>query len=237
MPDDEVREVRLLLAAEDGPRRLCKVFVTDKDESVYLAVTADLGTYRYGVRLTTHPGDHTVPLLQLPGPFTQPPTISIHATGEIHAKSPNSKTVRLWGVPLAAYRGQRIAQLTVDHFDALPPYPHERRYDGPERDLIVVPRPHSESGEVTLFANGAEPLFDDKCQGYFTLWRPLLRGPLFVGFRLNDREPLSPAGAALAGVTVIAGFRPDLAGRPAFVIIVRRGAGTLESHPIRTARA
>jgi hypothetical protein len=109
--------------------------------------------------------------------------------------------------PLADWRGEHVATVTLDHFENLASYAKTAKATGAERDFVLTIEEPLESGRIALYLNGAESKFRDECLAYFTLSRPTLTDPLFLGLRPWGQAPLGDVGER-GGVTVIAGWEP-----------------------------
>lgn len=201
-----VNSVRIHIAQEDGPRRLCSLTFSQSDASVYLFPTVTGGNYIYGrdtFASRHHP--HTLELDNFER-STSMAKLSIHQSGQVHVRTAEGGRTRAVYLPhLATIRGDHVASVVADNFDALPIHEKELREDGPKLDIVARPPEGSSSARLLLYLNGAEPTFDcdPQPQIFAALTRTTLHTPLYVGVAVVTQDPLGDGTAP--GVTVMAG--------------------------------
>jgi hypothetical protein len=203
-----LREVRLLLRHREVLRKVCKIFFTPRDASVYLVPYAAKRRFYYGSR--------TLPeaVIEETFPFTsgavasEEPHLSVHETGRIHVYAGKKPIAGPLQIPrLSTLRGEHVATVTADTFDALAVHSGSLRTAGSALDQIILADNAAESGRFALYINGQEPHFQGgKCWLIFTLRRPTLRSPMFVGIKAIPQFSLSPGPGR--GIVVIAGWDP-----------------------------
>jgi len=126
---------------EDGPRRLCSLTFSQADASVYLFPTVTGGGYIFGHDTfgpRRHP--HTLQLDNVKR-STSMAKLSIHQSGQVHVRNTEGGGTRAVYLPhLATIRGDHVASVVADNFDALPIYEKKLREDGPKLDIVARPR-------------------------------------------------------------------------------------------------
>lgn len=86
--------------------------------------------------------------------------LSIHETGRVHVRNGEGGGTQAVYLPhLATIRGDHVASVVADNFDALPIYEKQLRDDGPKLDIVARPPEGSSGARLLLYLNGLEPTF------------------------------------------------------------------------------
>jgi len=192
--------------------KLCQLFFRQKDASIYVVPYAKNGRFFMGVNsfegkeiqknfdLGKHPS------------VDETPHLSIHEKGQIHIRATDgSKTGPLMIKNLSHLRGEHIASVIPDSFEALPVQNEEITGGKKIQNIIVCVSPNEFSRRVLLCVNGLEPKFgieDSYSLLRIKLQRPTLEFPLHIGIFTVPQEPLGPINI-LPGVTVLGGWNPE----------------------------
>lgn len=208
----DLREVRLLVQHRGQLRRVCKITFTRGDASIYIVPYAPAGQYYFGTnQFAEKQAEATFDFkTQLSSDGITLPHLSLHDTGRVHAHAGAEEAGPLTIPPLASWRGEHIATVTVDRFDTLAPYAKIPKSTGAEHDFVFMIEEPLESGRLALYLNGAAQAFGDDCSVFFTLTRPTLSRPLYLGIRPWGQEPMGET-TERGGVTAIAGWDPSTA--------------------------
>jgi hypothetical protein len=187
-----IRELRVLVQHKGTMLRLCKLMFTSGDASIYLVPYASAGHYFLGghefaeqERQATF--DFTK---QLSSKLKQLPKLSLHETGQVHVQVGRDRAGPLRIPPLSELRGQHVASISADGFEALARFEGTPRSSGAEQDFVFVVEPGLDSGRIALYVNGEEPSFGDDCPVRIALTRPTLASPLHLGLRPWGQLPL-----------------------------------------------
>jgi hypothetical protein len=218
----DLRELRLLAQRRGSLFRLCKLMFTKRDASIYVVPYARAQRYFSG---SSEIAEHEVSsfLNAAEGiESDREPKLSIHESGQVHVHAAGARAGVVQSLPLAGFRGEHLATVCFDKFDGLPPYVGPVRTAGPEREFVFVVPDDVPSGRLAMYANAAEPKFArGQCLMTFTLVRPTLARPLFIGL-----HPISQAALGepdRSGVTVIAGWDPATNATEALRYVYLRG--------------
>lgn len=205
-----VREVRILVQYGMNVLKICKIALGQKDASLYLFPYARQGKYFCGLRSmaggqTRDSFDFTTDIEE-----ESVPKLSIHESGQVHIYAGKKRVGPLKIPTLRSFRGEHIASVALDTFDALPLFPEEPRSDGPERDITLGIEPEVDSGRIAIFVNGYEARFLGTPPPPITLalQRPSGNSPLYVGLKVLGQQPLG-RDEVNSGTTVIAGWDPQ----------------------------
>ena len=201
-----LRELRLVIRHRGQLKRLCKFVFTKNDASIYLVPYAATGRYCYGSRFL--PEGRVEETFNFREQLTADtiPKLSLHERGQVHAYVGAHKAGPLTVPALSTLSGQHVASVSADAFAGLPRLESTPRGHGARRDLLIPVDDGVESGRIAICVNGAEPVFAVESHLYFTLTRPHLQRPVYVGLAPLGQRPLGETGGR--GVTVIAGWDP-----------------------------
>lgn len=210
------RELRLLLEYRRQLYRLCKLAFSAADASIYLIPYAPSGQYYFGgSEIRERKAKETFGFKsQLSSNVATIPKLSIHEKGQVHAYVGPDRAGPLLVPPLANWRGQHAATVTVDRIAGLSVFQGTPRESGARVDFPLFNPADEESARVAIYINGKTPSFAGDCRAHFTLRRPALTRPLYVGFSGIAQSPLSNEDSK-DGVTVIAGWDPRIFGTTA----------------------
>jgi hypothetical protein len=178
------------------------------DASLYLFPYAPHGRYFFGgrhmdevafedqVRFSDDPFSEAVPKL------------SIHESGMVHVQAAGLRAGPVSVSPLVQWRGQHIASIGADNFQALPAFTDALSSAGPEIDHVIPTDQIVESGRLVFYLAGDRPAFEERnCRLVITLSRPSLSNPIYLGIQPKAQRALSEP--TLGGVTAIAGWDMD----------------------------
>lgn len=202
-----VREFRILISYKNSLRKLCKLFFSARDASLYLIPYALGGEYYYGVaNLPEEQGQIT---LTYTGQFfsKKVPKLSIHQSGQIHVYGDQGRAGPVLVPSLNSFSGQHIATVSTDGFDAIPLFKDNLKNSGPKVDHIVPVGKGVDSGRVVFYLNANKPAFPVRCRVVATLKRPNLLKPYYVGIATLGQLPLNP-DSDKRGVAILAGWDP-----------------------------
>jgi hypothetical protein len=210
MHGHRVTEVRLLIEWSSRLSELCAVGFSERDTSLYLRPVPPTGRVFAGTSLIPAGARNlTFPFVgqsEILSP--EKVKLSIHATGQIHAKVDASRGRVVAGplrIPsLATAGGQHIATITADDFACLLPINRVPTIHGPKVDFAFPFGSHS-SGRVVLYANAVEPKFVDAAY-WITLHRPDSGEVLYLGIAATPQDPLA---SSAEGFTLITGWDPS----------------------------
>lgn len=207
MPD--LRQVRLLLDHRQVLRKICKISFTANDASIYVIPYASERRFYYGGR--------NMPEATLEDTFDftagiaagREPHLSIHETGCVRMYAQGEPVAGPLQIPhLATLRGEHVASVTADTFDALAVHGDPPRTSGSEIDHVIPADDAVESGCLAVYVNGLEPEFSGgRCRLTFSLQRPSLQNLLHVGVKVISQASLSTGPGR--GISVIAGWDPS----------------------------
>jgi len=204
----DLRELRLLAERSGSLFQLCKLIFTRRDASIYLVPYAKGKRYFCG---SSEIAEHEVTsFLNVTNGAESDlePKLSIHQTGQVHVQAKGTTVGMVKSPPLNTFRGQHLGTVCFDNFDALEPYDGPVRNTGAEREFVFTLTDEIHSGRFAIYANATRAGFDrGDCLLTFTLVRPTLTTPLFVGIHPIAQPALGERG--LSGVTVIAGWDPS----------------------------
>lgn len=203
---------RIFIEKESSLFKLCQLFFRQNDASIYIVPYAKNGKFFMGVNsfegqeiqknfdLGKHPS------------VNETPHLSIHETGQIHIRSTEGSIAgQLMIKNLSQLRGEHVASITPDSFEALPI--QKKPITGGKKilNIVVSVSPNESSRKVLLCVNGLEPKFNiEDVFGKWTikLQRPTLASPLYIGIFTIPQDPLGSENI-LKGVTIIGGWNPE----------------------------
>ena len=201
-----------ILAQQGGVHRaLCKVWFTRRDASVYLSPYCSTGEFFFGQskiaeRKATDTVDYRTQLST-----AKPPHLSIHESGRVHARVGQETAGPLRIPALSTLRGQHLASVVVERFDAQPVYGSALRTSGAERDLVVPVEDGVRTGRFAIYANADGRQFATECGIVFTVRRKSIAGTLYLGMRAIAQDPAGFDGPK-HGLTMVSGWDPT--GKP-----------------------
>jgi hypothetical protein len=208
-PVANLRAMRILIWYEGRLGRLCKFGFSRNDASLYVVGYGPQGRYHFGQHgFAEHERSTTFDASEDGESAEQPPHLSIHESGRVHIRSSSGQAGPLQVPPLSKWTGEHIATVNAVSFSGLAAHDREPKQTGAEQDLVfAMATPTQVSGRLALYINASKPEFAMECKMHFTLWRPTLETPLYVGIAPlnNDRLGAEP------GVTVIGGWDPTTA--------------------------
>lgn len=218
-----IREFRLLIAHAGKHRKMCKLTFSNKDASIYIFPYARQGRFFFGSQaMEEQQLQQTFNFIEGAEFSEQMPKLSIHESGQIHIFMPSGKAGPLQIPPLASLRGHHVASVSVDAFEGLPEHKASISYTGSTQDHVIPTDDKIASGVIAIYINGERPAFHaPECRCVFTLNRPTLKQPLYVGIRPRAQKPLGLPERA--GVTVIAGWDPTLTNNDSINYMYIRG--------------
>lgn len=204
---DNLRSLRILVANGGQLSALCKFGFSVRDGSFYVIPYGPSGRYHFG-RYGFANSERTVTFdAAVAGEATEmPPHLSIHQSGQVHIRSQLGMAGPLRVPPLSDWTGEHIASVSPVRFDALAPFTREPKYSGRDRDFVFAVSAEG-SGRLAVYANGHEPSFASTVSVHFTLVRPTLDKPLYIGVAAATNAPLGTD----PGVAVIGGWDPKTA--------------------------
>lgn len=207
-----LRELQVLVRRDQRLYRKCKIAVSRADASLYLFPYAASGRYHYGTQALGEGQAELTFDYTTQAATDRVPKISIHESGQVHIRVPGGEDVGpLFVPPLAEWRGQHLATVTVDAFGALPPFDRSVRTSGPRFDLVLGVPEGEESGRLAIYANGERPTFamppEIEPTAVLTMRRPSLDGPLHLALYALGQPPLEHEDDP-PKATVICGWDP-----------------------------
>ncbi len=208
-PDANLRAIRILIWHEGQLGRLCKFGFSQNDASLYMLGYGPQGRYHFGTHgFGEHEQSSTFDAREQGQSAEQPPHLSIHESGRVHIRSSSGQAGPLQVPSLSVWTGEHAATVNAVSFAGLALHNREPRQTGAERDFVfAMETPEQTSGRLALYINATSPEFATQCKMHFTLWRPTLETPLYVGIAPLNNEPLGPQ----PGVTIIGGWDPTTA--------------------------
>jgi len=203
----DIRKVRILIDLSGDLRRLCKVSFSRKDASIYIIPYAPSGKFYFGLRSV--PGKEFTDTFNLDEGSSSEfaPKLSIHESGQVHVIAGSKRIGPLQIPPLPELEGQHIASISADEFTALSKFEDTPSSSGAERDYVIPFDPRVNSGRLVLYVAGDRAAFEvPNCRIIFTLTRPTLTRPLFIGIKPIAQKIMGePEGR---GIMVITGWDP-----------------------------
>jgi hypothetical protein len=209
IPAISLRSLRVLVRHEGHLRRFCKFVFTKRDGSLYVIPYAANGRYLFGghefmEREVTTTFDMSGQLTSDDGRTL--PHLSLHESGQIHAHGGAERAGPLSVPPLTEWRGQHAVSVVATRFSGLAPFAGEPSASRAKPDLVLTAAGGLDSGRIVVFLNGREPSFDGECLMNFTLVRPTLTAPLYIGIGHIGQDPLG--NPSDDGVVVVGGWHP-----------------------------
>jgi hypothetical protein len=107
---------------------------------------------------------------------------------------------------LNSFRGEHIATVSVDRFDAIPLFNGKLKTSGSEIDRIITIPKAVDSGRLAFYLNAEKSAFPIRCPIVVTLKRPTLLKPIHVGIA-TFAQPFN-LDFQNHGIYVIAGLDP-----------------------------
>jgi hypothetical protein len=139
------------------------------------------------------------------------PKLSIHQSGQVHIVAGSSLIGPLRIPALSTLRGQHIASVTVDAFSVLSHFTGTPKPSGKHQDHVIPADDAAASGRIAVYIAGDRPAFHAKnCRIVFTIKRPTLPSPLYLGIKPIGQPVLGEPQPQ--GITVLAGWDPT--GKP-----------------------
>jgi hypothetical protein len=216
-----VREIRVLAGKDGQLRRVCKLFFSSSDFSLYVVPYAPGGHYFFGSdSMEEHQVEKTFDFTaQLTSEDT--PHVSIHGLGQVHIKDPQVIAGPLRIPPLDSLTGQHIASISVDAFDDLAAFEGTPKAKGPEFDLVIPVDSGVRGGRLAIYVNGGDATFDfsGPTPPVVTLTRQ--GRELHVAVAPISQPVLGDPGRR--GVTVIAGWDPRATADEPMAFLYLRG--------------
>lgn len=205
----QLEGVRILVEYQGRLLRVCKFMFWKTDFSLYLIPYASNGRYFFGARAVPEQEvEHTFDFTEQLASDARIPKLSIHDTGQVHIKTDRDLAGPLQIPELSSLRGEHVASLSVDHFDALSGFVGHPQMSSKEVDYVIRGGDKVESGRLAVYMNGEEATFDnERCPIVFTLSRQGRPKLLHIGVAPIAQVPLGAKGDR--GVTVIAGWVPN----------------------------
>lgn len=218
-----IREFRFLVAYAGTHRKICKLTFSNKDASIYIFPYARQGRFFFGSQaMGEQQIEQTFNFTEGSGFSEQIPKLSLHESGQIHIFMPSINAGPLQIPPLSSLRGQHVASVSVDTFEGLPEHEAPLSYTGAMQDHVIPIDEDVASGVIAVYINGERPVFHSaECRCVFTLKRPTLKQPLYIGIRPRAQRPLGLPERP--GVTVIAGWNPTLSNNHSISYLYIRG--------------
>ncbi len=202
---EDFRELRLLVDLGDDLRKIAKVVFSKSDASLYLFPYAPSGRYYFGGRHMDEVEFEDNITFSDDLYSDSVPKLSIHETGQVHIQAKGVRAGPVSISPLAKWRGQHIATVGADSFEALTLFTGSLSDTGPEIDHVIPADEIVENGRLVFYLAGDRAAFEEpNCRLVVTLKRPTLSNPIYLGIQPKAQPPLS--GPDLGGVTAIAGW-------------------------------
>jgi hypothetical protein len=202
-----VRKLRILLEYKNSLRKVCKIFFSLQDASLYLTPYSFANEYYYGETKIPE-GEEKLTFEVTEGLHSQSiPKLSIHYSGQIHVQGDGGLAGPIHISPLNRLSGQHIATVLADLFEAFPIHHNTLKSQGSEIDLVVNTE-GVESGRLIFYVNAYKDEFPINCMVRVKLERPQLLKPLFVGIAILGQPRLSPESNKIGTNTIIAGWNP-----------------------------
>lgn len=203
-----LRKLRILVDCNNSLRKICKIFFSSQDASLYLTPYSFANEYYYGQwKVPKGRESITVDLTdQLKSKSI--PKLSIHDSGQIHVHGDEGRAGPLHIPSLNRLNGQHIATLLADLFNAFPLHDKKLKTQGSEIDHVVNTE-GVESGRLIFYVNAFNDEFPIDCRLTVRLRRPQLLKPLFVGIATLGQPRLSPESNKLGTNTIISGWNPS----------------------------
>jgi hypothetical protein len=109
--------------------------------------------------------------------------LSIHESGQVHIKSDQPIAGPLQIPPLAEWKGQHIASVSLDSFEGLAKFEGRISSSGSEQDLVIKVIGDAQSGRIPLYLAGDRAAFTQRDCAVITMRRPHLKSPIFLGIK------------------------------------------------------
>ncbi len=202
-----ISEARILISYKGTNRKLCKIFFSKADASVYIAPYSYANQYYYGKG--SMPENVQKLDMNFVGQFytDNTPKVSIHQKGQVHIKGRAGQAGPIFIPKLDKWHGQHLATVMADNFDVLPKHTKSLKSEGRAIDIVMGWNQNVDGGKIVLFADSGGKNFPSYCDTFFTLKRPTILTNLHIGVGalgfLHIKKKIPEPG-----MSIIAGWDP-----------------------------
>jgi len=204
-----MREARLIVEYEGSKRKLCKIFFSKRDASIYVQPYWSASSYFSGTKeYSTGQNSITFNFRDNGHETAVCPKLSYHESGYVHLKVGKNVLVKIEAAPIGTIQGEEahILTLLVDDLGKLPLLSSDLRWKKSKKDLVYIAKNSGKSARVLVYALSGKADQLDSCPLTFHLRRPSASQVTTFGVRVVGQTPVGDGQ-----LVMLSGWHPDAA--------------------------
>lgn len=203
-----MREARLIVEYNGSSRKICKVFFTRRDASIYVQPYWPGSTFFSGVQ-EFNPGQEKITVDFSNGCKTSTcPKLSYHESGRVHLRVGKEKIAEADAAPIGTIQGEEahILTLLIDDLGKLPLLSSGFRWKMRKKDFKCIAESPGRSARVLVYALSGKAEHLDGCALTFHLKRQSSSQLTTFGIRMVGQKPVGNGQ-----LIMLSGWHPDAA--------------------------